>query len=153
MKQILRVLTVLIVVSMTGSALAAPKKAKKARPAKAAPAKAAKVPVKEMTLTGTVSKEEKKSRKGTATVSYVLTDAAGNKITLPKPKAKGEGAVDLADFVDKSVTVVAKGTETKSGDKTNIRLSQLISIEAADGGGGADVEVPMDDGGGMDADF
>lgn len=146
MKHLLKVLTVLILISMAGSALAAAKKAKKApRAAKA------KVAVKEMTLTGVVTKTEKKSKAGKVAVSYILTDAAGNKIALPKPRAKGEGAINLADFVDKNVTVVAKGTETKRGDKTNIRLSQVISIEAA--GAEADVEVPMADEGGGDADF
>ena len=140
MKYVLRILVNLLAVSIADVSVAAAKKAKAPRAPKAGKAKAV---LKELTLTGTVSKVEKKGRGGKATAAYVLTDAAGNKITLPQPK--GQDAANLADFIDKNVTVVGKGTETKRGEKTSIRLSRIVSIEAA--GGEADVDVPMADDG------
>ena len=112
-----------------GGAPAAEKPAKKAEPAVQM----------DLTITGTVSKSQKTDKKGNTTSSYVLTDPAGQVIKLPTPPAakakKGEApvpAINLDDYVDKAVTIVAKGTETtdKAGAKT-VHVKHIVSVTLA----------------------
>ncbi|MEI6211973.1 MAG: hypothetical protein WCR06_10165 [bacterium] len=93
----------------------------------------------ELTLTGRISKAQKTDKKGKTTSSYVLTDPAGQVVKLPTPTApkakKGEAAVpaiNLDDYVDKAVTIVAKGTETtdQAGAKI-VHVKHIVSVTAA----------------------
>lgn len=113
--------------------MAAPKKKAKRAPKQKRPAAA----MQEMTLTGTISKMEKKGKGDKVSVSYILTDAEGTKIRLPVPRAPkkkkgGEAApavINLADFVDQQVKVVGMGRETKRGDKKSIQLRTITTVE------------------------
>lgn len=106
--------------------------------------------LKDITLTGTITKVEKKIKEKTS-VTYVLTDKDGNKVNLPKPKAKGEEkAINLDDYVDAKVKLVGKGTETVRREKKTIRLSSIVSIEKVVE---KDVEMPAEDVGEEDLDW
>jgi hypothetical protein len=109
-------------------------------------------PLEDITLTGTIEKVEKtrksKAKEGqeakeTVVVSYVLSDAEGNKSPLPaarppkkRRKKDGEGeaavpapaAVNPADFVGQEVTVVGQGRQMDRGGKKVVRLMKLVSI-------------------------
>lgn len=112
----------------------APKKEKKERK-----------PLEEMTITGTITKIEKKGKGDKVSIRYVLTDETGNKIRLPKPrkprKKKGkEGeaapeaapdAINLADFVDAKVTVVGQGYTKEKKGKKSIYLKKIVKIDKA----------------------
>jgi len=109
-----------------GGAPAAEKPAKKAEP----------VVLQDLTLTGRISKSEKTNKEGKTTISYVLIDANGKEIKLPIPKApkakKGEAAapaIVLDVFVDKTATIMAKGTETtdKKGAKS-VHVKEITNI-------------------------
>lgn len=114
----------------------APKKEKKAK--KEHP------PMEEMTISGTITKTEKKSKKGDVRVRYLLTDDAGNKIFLPTPRKprkkkgkKGEAAPEAAtinfeDFVDAKVTVVGKGYTKEKKGKKYIHLKKIDKIDKAE---------------------
>ena len=104
-------------------------------------AKKAEQPVLEdITIVGTISKSQKQDKKGNVVTSYVLTDHASQVINLPIPheaKAKkGEvsaPAINLDDYLDKTVTLVAKGTESvsKKGIKMT-HIQKIVSVTAAD---------------------
>jgi hypothetical protein len=92
----------------------------------------------EMTVTGTISKEEMKGRQGRTMTHYVLTDAAGSKIFLPMERRHrgGEGAeqpaqVNLEEYVGKNVTIVGKGFTTEREGKKFTRIVEISKIEAA----------------------
>lgn len=118
MRYLSTVALILTVLLMADQSHAAPK-AKKGEKA-----------LKEITLTGIITKVEKKRGEKT-TVTYVLTDEAGTKVTLPKPEApeEGEEAINLDEYVDAKVKLVGKGTERVRGKKKTIRLSRIVSIE------------------------
>ena len=106
----------------------------------------AKPEVKELTLTGKISKEVKTVGEETK-VAYFLTDADGSKISLPKPKppkAK-EGAVEvpvainLDEFVGQQVNLIGKGTEIESKGKKDINIKEITSIKKVEGKAAADV--------------
>lgn len=138
MKYVFKIAVILAMISIAGVSLAAPKKGGAKAAPKAAKAPKAKPELKDVTVTGTISKTEVKGKE-----SYVLTDGSGQKITLPKPK----GEINLADFDGKQVTVVGKGSETKRGEKTSVKFSTIDSITPADGGGvDADAPPGADDG-------
>ncbi len=103
--------------------------------------------LKELTLTGKVTKEEKKEGEKTRTV-YTLTTADGVKVRLPTPKPakEGEQAINLNDFVDQDVTVVGKGNESEKEGKKSIHLVTITKIEkaAAAGGGAAAPAAPAE---------
>jgi hypothetical protein len=93
----------------------------------------------DLTITGIISKEggvkvdDKK-----VPLQFFLTDADGKKLQLPKPpKVKKDDpeakAVKWADYVGKTVTIVAKGRiVTKKGNES-LSLAKVISIEAQGG--------------------
>jgi hypothetical protein len=115
--------------------------AAKAAAAKPEKAKAeVKVPaaLQDIEVTGKIAKQEQKNKKGEAVVRYILTEADGTKIMLPKPKAeKKEGAaaaaaINLDDFVDKDVKVKGKGVKaTNPKGKEMVQLKEITSVEAA----------------------
>lgn len=123
-----------------GDAPAEAKAEKKKRAKKPTP------PLEEMTVTGTITKSE--SKKGEKVrVKYILTDDAGKKITLPKPRkpkkkkgkaAEGEAAeaapaaLNLDDFVDAKVTVVGKGFMKEKKGKKTIFLKQVLKVTKAE---------------------
>ncbi len=92
----------------------------------------------DITISGTVTQEEmtRKSKDGEKTMTvFMLTTADGAKIKLPK--AKGEDAVDLSEYVDKEVTIVGKGKVMERKGKKQTMLMKIESIEeGADGGAG-----------------
>ena len=105
-----------------------PAQAKKADP----------VVLQDLSITGKIAKTQKQDNKGRTTDSYVLTDATGQDFKLPTPHAakarKGEAfapPINLDDYVGKTVTVVAKGTESvkKNGSKTT-HIVQIVSVSA-----------------------
>ena len=77
---------------------------------------------KEMTLTGTVQKIEKKKKDGSVMMAwYVLVDDQGKEIHLPKDKAEGfEGA---------KVKVTGMGYTTGKEGKEKTILKTLTTIE------------------------
>jgi len=114
---------------------AAVKPAKQDRPAKLAEP----VALQDLNLTGRISKSEKTDKNGKTTTSYVLIDSRGKEISLPVPDAakakKGEAtaqAINLDVYVDKTVTIVAKGTEktAKTGAKS-VHVKEIVSVSVA----------------------
>lgn len=93
-------------------------------------------PAIDITVTGTLKKEEKtkqdKAGKEIKRVHYALTLDDGSLVMLPAPRAKKgqEAAVNLDAFVDKKVKVVGKGREVvdKKGVKKSI-VSEITTIE------------------------
>jgi len=136
------------------------KKEKKAKGEKGDKAEKPKPQLEDLTIEGTVTKKEskktdKKTNQEVTITDYILTDAEGNEIKLPKPmppKAKKGGeaadapaAINLDDYVDKAVTVTGKGVTAQKGDKKVVQLKSITSIQvkAADankeeGAGGAE---------------
>lgn len=110
--------------------------APKTKPEKAPKAAKEQVAMETLTLFGKVSKEEvaKKGKDGAElkVTKYLLTEADGNQVVLPKPKApKGQEPVNLDTFVDKQVKVVGKGKAMPAGAKKKTLLVVLESIEEA----------------------
>jgi len=93
-------------------------------------------PAVDVTVVGTLKKEEKtkqdKAGKEIKRVHYALTLDDGSMVMLPAPHGKKgqEPAVNLDAFVDKKVKVVGKGREVvdKSGAKKSI-VSEITTIE------------------------
>jgi hypothetical protein len=94
----------------------------------------------DMSVTGTVAKEEtaRTTKEGEKVPVYVLTDEAGTKITLTKAavergKQAGAAAIDLETFVGKKVTVKGQGYETvkktEKGEEKKVKLDKIVSIE------------------------
>src|ERR1035437_459457 len=93
----------------------------------------------DMTVTGTVTKEEKQSKKGKTFVHYVLTDSTGNTVMLPgagKHGGRHEGTesvqstpVNLEEYVNKDVTIVGKGRQIEREGKTITRLVEITKID------------------------
>ena len=123
MKKVLGIMLAVAFVVVAVSVMAKEKAAPKEKGEKAAMA--------ELTLTGKIAK-------GEAAGSFVLVDADGNKIELPKPKAaKGdEKPINLEEFVDQQVTLKAKGMEAK-GDKKVPTVKQIVSVEKVAAAGDA----------------
>lgn len=106
----------------------APKKAKKEKKEKA--------PMVEMTITGKITKVERKGKGDKVSAAYFLTDAEGNKYSLPsaakktKKEAEGEEApANYDEFLDVNVKVVAQGNEKTVKDKKSIQIKKVVSIE------------------------
>jgi len=97
--------------------------------------------LKDITVVGGLTKEEATNAKGEKIVKYVLTEANGNQLTLPKVKDNKEGKpeIDLASLVGKNVTVVGKGIE-KNG---KIMIKKLISVEEVKADEGANPPPPV----------
>lgn len=142
MKRIMMVGAMAAVVLSAAVALAegeAPAKVKGEKAPRAEQAPKAEKQVVEMealTLFGRVSKEEvaKKGKDGAEVkmARYVLTDADGNQVNLPNPKApKGQTPVSLDAFVDKQVKVTGKGKIMPQGAKKKTLLVVLETIEEA----------------------
>ena len=94
----------------------APKPDKKARTEQQA------VDLKEMTLTGTVQKVEKKKKDGTVMMSwFVLVDESGAEIHLPKGKAD--------EFDGAKVKITGMGYVSKKKDKELPVLKTIEKIE------------------------
>ena len=96
------------------------KKAKKAAPE-----------LEEISLTGKLLKKGKAEKP-----RYVLETTDGKKIALPTPKAK-KGAevaevIKLADYVDKTVTVTAKGYVKGEGVKARTIIKTVTAIKEAE---------------------
>jgi hypothetical protein len=98
---------------------------------------------KEMSLTGTITKEEtaRTTKEGEKVPMYVLTDGAGNKTKLTKAaidkgRQAGAAAIDLETFVNKKVTVKGQGHETvkktEKGEEKKVVLEKITSIVAAE---------------------
>ena len=132
MKRILSLICAIVFVS----AMVASAEGEAAAPA---PAKE-KQELKDITVTGTLIKEEGTNAKGEKTVKYVLNEANGNQLSLPKVKDTKEGKpeIDLASLVGKNVTVVGKGIE-KNG---KIMIKKLISVEEVKTDEGANPPPP-----------
>ena len=106
----------------------APKKAKKEKKEKA--------PMVDISLTGKISKVERKGKGDKVSVAYTLTDAEGNKYSLPsaakksKKEAEGEEApVNYDEFLDVNVKVQAQGYEKTVKEKKSIQIKKVVSIE------------------------
>jgi len=103
---------------------------KKVHEAQPAGEKKAAVPLQDLLLTGKIAKEEKAGKEGKTLVIYTLTTTDGNAITLPKPKADAPVAINLDDYLNVDVKVVAKGRESseKEGKKTT-KVVEIVNIE------------------------
>ena len=89
-----------------------------------------------MTLTGKITKEEKQNREGKTMTVYILTDAAGNKVMLPPNGKNGKSDTDeqttpvnLAEYVNKEVTITGKGFQMEKDGK---KITRLVSISKAE---------------------
>jgi hypothetical protein len=117
-----------------------------AKEGKKAEGEKVKVPEVEITLNGTIIKEEKTGEGGKVSVNYVLTTVDGTRVKLPTPKAQKakEGAapaapaINLDDYLNAPVKIVGLGSETVKGEKKQIKISKLSSVEKS----GATPEAP-----------
>jgi hypothetical protein len=94
--------------------------------------KAARAEATVMTVAGKITVDTAAvSHKGKAITRYVLTDASGNKVQLPRMKASGDApAIKLEDYVDKDVTITGKGFSTERNGVKMTRLVEITKIEA-----------------------
>jgi hypothetical protein len=91
-----------------------------------------------VTLTGKVSKEERKvptDDGGTTTVTrYYLTEANGNKVQLPPPRKNEAGALldnyNLEDFVGKQATVTGRAVQVRTAERPDApaKVIRLLTI-------------------------
>ncbi|MCC6417132.1 MAG: sigma-70 family RNA polymerase sigma factor [Gemmataceae bacterium] len=80
--------------------------------------------VEQVTLTGTVSKEERKAKRDDGSeftrTHYLLTEARGNKVQLPLPRVTEAGKLldsyKLTDFVGKQVTITGLAQVIRTGE-------------------------------------
>ncbi len=99
--------------------------------------KKAKPALEDMTVSGTVTKEEKENKKGEAMALYSLTDAEGNVIRLPGGAGPGRGkkkdapAVNLEEYVNSAVTITGKGMSVERKGKTTTRIVRITNVEKA----------------------
>jgi len=78
--------------------------------------------LKELTLTGTVEKVEKKKKDGSVMMTwFVLTDDAGRQIHLPKGKVE--------EFAGCKVRITGMGVESQKKGKDTVSLKNVISID------------------------
>lgn len=85
--------------------------------------------LKEVTLTGSVNRQEMRIA-GTLRAVFTLVTSAGEKVHLPAAKTgKTDPAIQLADYVGQSVRLVAMAREQKKGDKTIVKVRTIKSIE------------------------
>jgi len=91
-------------------------------PAAPAPVAKEKPDLKEVTVNGTLTKEDEKNAKGEMTTDYIVTDSEGTRYKLPKQKDKEQAAT--AALVGKNVTLVAKGTD----DGGKFRVKKIVSL-------------------------
>ena len=84
--------------------------------------------LKEMTVTGTISKEEHKGHDGKTVEGFVLTDKDGTKVRLHS-EAGADAAVDPAKFVGDSVTVVGQGREFTGAKGKMCVIMKITSIK------------------------
>jgi len=97
--------------------------------AKEKAAAGAKAELKEMTVVGTITKEEKTGKTGKAMTVYTLTDKDGAKVMLHAGK-KADSAANPADFVGQNVTVVGQGEEkTSAKGKKMVLIEKITSIK------------------------
>lgn len=101
------------------------------------------LPLIEITLTGKITKEEVKNKRGKVKKDFVFTDTAGNKIQLPKQKKKKRKkkqedpkeeepvtkTFNYQDYLDVEIKITGKGTETTDNDKVTITLKTIENIE------------------------
>ena len=97
----------------------------------------------DMTVTGIITKEDVTGKSGKTFSHYVLTDAAGKKVTLPGGEGRGRGGkhgdaavaaapkINLEEYVGKSVTVVGKGFERQKDGVTTTRIVEITKIDQA----------------------
>ena len=103
----------------------------KVQAAKAKPARASKL--KEVTLTGNMTRKEMKVA-GKLHSVFLLVTASGDKLRLPTVAKTGKGVagaptIKLADFLGQNVKVVAMASEQKKGDKTVVKVRQVKTVE------------------------
>jgi len=87
--------------------------------------KADKGKVETVTITGKLTKEVTKDKKGMEIVKYVLTDASGKKVNLP-PAKKTDPSVKYEDYVNSDVKVTGAGRTKKDGTMV---LRTITTIE------------------------
>ena len=89
----------------------------------------AKAELKEITVVGTITKEDKTDKAGKAMTVYTLTDKDGVKVMLHAGK-NADAATDPSGFVGQNVTVVGQGEEkTSAKGKKMIRIAKITSIK------------------------
>ena len=89
----------------------------------------AKAEMKEITVAGTITKEDKTDKAGKAMTIFILTDKDGTKVMLHAAKG-ADAATDPAGFVGQNVTVVGQGEEkTSPKGKKMIRIAKITSIK------------------------
>ena len=142
MSKHLNTLTALAVAGVMASGLTAcAAEARAAKPAEAHPtrvqaakAKPADVSkLKEVTLTGNLTKKQM-TVAGKLRSVFLLVTASGDKLRLPTVAKSGKGAtsasaIKLADYIGQTVKVVAMASEQKKGDKTVVKVRQVKTVE------------------------
>ncbi len=93
-------------------------------------------PKEEFTLTGKLTKEEKKvkGKDGAekSVTTFTLTDAQGVKTVLPPPKADAAHPtpVDLAAFIDKTIVAECSGTKsTKQVEGKEVTQYKVVTVK------------------------
>lgn len=90
----------------------------------------------DMTVSGTVSKEDRTNPNGKTFSHYVLTEASGAKVMLPggEPHARPGATAPattfkLEEFVGKDVTITGKGFTMEREGKKITRLAEITKID------------------------
>lgn len=87
--------------------------------------------LKEVTLTGSVTKQQTKIA-GKLRAIFTLIAANGDSYRLPAIKVSKKSAtapIKLADYIGQHVKVVAMACEQKKGDKISLKVKQVKSVE------------------------
>ncbi len=94
--------------------------------------KAESAALKEVTLTGSIKRQEMRIA-GQMRAVFTLVSAAGERIHLPSAsqvaKATKTSAIQLADYVGQNVKVIALAREQQKGGKTVVKIRTIKSIE------------------------
>ena len=96
--------------------------------------------MKEMTLTGTIIKQEIKGKKDQVVVAYSLTTGEGVTIKLPTAKS----SLKSEDFVGSKVKLTGMGTEKEGHDGKKVTSIQKITniVKAVEAAPAAPAAVP-----------
>ena len=89
----------------------------------------AKPEVKEITVTGTISQQEMKNKKGETITGFTLKSDDGTTVRLPKSGKAGAPAFKLEDYVGAKVKVTGMGYEREHKGKKMIGLQKITAID------------------------
>jgi hypothetical protein len=86
--------------------------------------------LKEVTVTGTISQQEMKNKKGETVTMFIMKSDDGSTVRLPRSgKPDSPTAFKLEDYVGAKVKITGMGYEREHKGKTMIGLQKIMTID------------------------